>query len=1599
MDNKSSEKNISIENSSIYEKQDMSETSIKLIPLHISKFDYSIQDDDLYLVGDSLIDLHGLISHHLNSANNFYKNGIRQIITQGFKIEKNIINRRSATPEDREIDWIHCEIIPTDIKLKPPTILHYSTSKEIVLYPKVALTRDKIYSGSLLFNCDIKATAHLKNGSTIERTDNIVDFHISKVPIIKGSIMCNTYGKTKETLIQLGEDPSDPGGYFVVRGEWAVDCTENITFNQPKIYINEGYGRSRVRCEFISKPGDSYQNSDMILIRFFNDDRLTIEIARDKMSNIQMPFYLIFRALGWTTDKEMMDWIIYDYDADANKVLKNTLINAFKAKYGRTNYIDIYDQLEILKLIVNMIPEECYRYLDLRNKPENYHNAITNILYIFDTHCLPHIGLTAESRNEKLKFLGLLIRKVLLVYLRYIPQTDRDSYRNKRIHAAGDNYAKTFKTYFNKTVVMPAKRQMLKEFNSTPFDQVNLANLVKASIYAEDFERLIVQTIISGNKASLKIKKKTVVNRLATQLLNRKNQLNVIATMRQVSATSADSAKQSERASEMRRVHMSSVGFICPAHSPPEGEKVGINKQMAIFAFIAPSSSSEVLKNIILKDDMLIQASDNSLTPLEIYQRAYARVFVNGHLIGYVVDSIKFINIYRKKRRNLEINPYTTIYWDNVQNEVQLFVDVGRICRPLLIVYNNQRDADVIHKKPSQPFHQGLGITQEDIIQLYKKTKTIDDLLCEQKIEYITPEEQEYCYICPNFEQLRRDQFDELREYTHCDIPQAILGITALTAPYGNHNQAPRVTYQTTQAKQTCGYYSLNWPFRMDKEAFLEYINEMPLVRTVANKYLFPNGLNVMVAIACNTGYNQEDSLIINKAAVDRGLFNGSKFTFYKTELEQKEELGNPDASKTDGLKSANYEKLVNGIVQKNQQIEQSDVLIGKYMPIQKGKDDKYSYIDRSIVYNESEKAIVHNVIIDRNEDDMRFCKVALRKIRPVAVGDKFCLRPTAEVLTNQGWVALQNLNIQTMQIATIDPHTYILDYVYASGKYEFNYNSNIDGCLYYLKTDNIYTVCTANHEHFVQINTNNFQFMKANELFKYQYIRFKKNIAGYKSWYCRDDDNKLCNTNEYIILLGAYIMYGYLTQDHIILNIELNAQVCFIETVLKKLNITYHYDLSTKEFHISKEQCLPFYNVLYESNHQIPSIIWQDNPQKCNNLLKGILCQSTITKSCKLIKITNQQLANDIQRLALHAGYSANISVHGQYHFQKSDIFTPQYYYITIKTSDPLVYKSNTNVIEKWVEYTGLVVCIEIPNTHLFYYRESIDSPPMWTGNSSRSGQKGICGLLMREADMPTTKDGIRPALIFNPHGMPSRMTCSQLIESLLGNVCAIKGAFHDATMFKKNDIESIAAELEQYGLNRYGYEQMINGLTGEYINTLIFFGPTFYQRLQKFVIDAEYSVQHALTDAITYQPLDGQGSSGGLKIGEMERDVLSSHGCSRFLHEKFFHHSDRYTEYICRCGKPAILNHKENLYKCKYCKDNADIVAIPTSWSSKLFMQEMESTNVGIRRLPRPFVYEVNDTKDRSLSKIDSYNEDTLKELIRQTVDELNDTQTKEE
>ncbi len=1198
--------------------------------------DPGITQDDLFLIGDSEIDEKGLINHHIESMNEFYESGMSEIITQGFKVDRDIRNERSNTPEDKAIERINVTVHFTKAEVDHPTTMNYYSGKDNeVLFPNAALMSNKTYSANLFIDAHIIATSYMKDNSPPKvREAKVSGFKICRMPIMVRSKKCNTYSCSKQALIELREDHSDEGGYFIVKGvEWSIDCIENILFNKVRIHKNEGFGKEIYRAEFLSIPGDAYQNQGYLLVRWLNDGQITCNIVKARLRNVPIPFFLLLRLLGATTDKEIFDNIIYNYDTTMGSNMFNFMRDAYDVKYtiipgGKR----VYEHVDIMRLIIDELKYKEFKYLDLDNKDENYKQAISKLHEEIDANLLPHIGKTPDVRAKKFRFICLIIRKMFLVRLGILMPTDRDSFVDKRLHPAGPSYAKPFKSYFNAAIVQKISRRYLKDFRNSPFSQVNLVSSFKNSVYGIDFERLLVQSITSGNKTELSIgKKRQITNRLSTQLLEHKNQLNILATLRQVTTTTSDSAKQSERASEMRRVHMTFFGYICLAHSP-EGEKVGINKQLSLFSTVSKAASSYHMKEVLYADKLLIHLDD--ILPEEIEVRELSNVFVNGDWIGCTEDSMNMVRKYRKLRRTGEINNYITIYWENTQDEVYFWTDAGRMLRPMVIVYNNRRDPEwfpASEQKASAKFRQGIAITAKHIDLLNQKKITVHDLMEQQLIEFIAPEEQTNYVLCSTYDRLRQTENDELLEWTHCDIPESQLGITALTCPYGAHNQAVRITYQTNHGKQTCGYYALNWPFRCDKNAFLQYRCEMPLVRTVVNRYMSSNGNNSIVAIACFTGYNQEDSLIASKGSSDRGHYDGCKFTFYDTILDQKEEFGNPDVSTTTNIKSANYEKLEDGFIRIGARIEKGDAIIGKFIRLNK-TTSKFLYSDMSIVYRENEPAIVENVIVGRNEDDEKFCKVKIRKSRPISIGDKM----------------------------------------------------------------------------------------------------------------------------------------------------------------------------------------------------------------------------------------------------------------------------------------------------------------------------------------SSRHGQKGIVAFFIRDSNNLRTREGLAPSYILNPHALPSRMTIGQLIECLVSQLCAIKGMHIDGTMFRKISVESIGDELEKLGYNRHGNHKVYNGITGEIIDTEIFMGPTFYQRLQKFVAEQIYSVSKSSTDALTYQPLDGKSSGGGLKISELGEWCLVASGISRFQSEKWRDHSDGYVQYICRCGKDAIVNHQKGLYKCNECGDNAMIGEIETTWSAKLLFHELAAMNIGVRRYLTPATFE---------------------------------------
>ena len=236
----------------------------------------------------------------------------------------------------------------------------------------------------------------------------------------------------------------------------------------------------------------------------------------------------------------------------------------------------------------------------------------------------------------------------------------------------------------------------------------------------------------------------------------------------------------------------------------------------------------------------------------------------------------------------------------------------------------------------------------------------------------------------------------------------------------------------------------------------------------------------------------------------------------------------------------------------------------------------------------------------------------------------------------------------------------------------------------------------------------------------------------------------------------------------------------------------------------------------------------------------------------------------------------------------------------------------------------------------------------------SSRHGQKGTIGNIIPEIDMPFTKDGLKPDIIINPHAIPSRMTIAQLKETLLGKVLIQLGLFGDGTCFGNLDISTIRKELQKCGYESNGNEVLYSGLTGEQLESSVFIGPAFYQRLKHMVSDKQHSRSIGPMVNLTRQPAEGRSRDGGLRFGEMERDCMASHGAARFVKERLYDSSDSFSVHVCnKCGLIASFNNQKNIHLCKTCHNRTDFKYVEIPYACKLMMQELISMNIAPRIL----------------------------------------------
>ncbi|EGR32674.1 RNA polymerase ii second largest subunit, putative [Ichthyophthirius multifiliis] len=686
----------------------------------------------------------------------------------------------------------------------------------------------------------------------------------------------------------------------------------------------------------------------------------------------------------------MMEYIFYDLkdknNAGMMEMLRESLLLASKCKHQ----------------------ESALQYIGLRIKSSNRsvsrQESIKIAKEVLCQYLLPHVGLDEKSFNQKAFFVGYMIQKLLNAALGKTSEDDRDHYGKKRLDMAGTLMSQLFKERL-RLFLRRAKNQLQEKINKTlrePDNEFSLREDIFDHRLISDSLRLALATGNWGQTADGEVAKTGVA-----QVLKRDTSLfATMSHMRRVNAPMKSAAKLAKP----RQLHNTHYGLICPAETP-EGQKIGMVKNMALMAQVSLGFSEGDNKNFL----EFLESFQEEVKPFDISQISFddipklTKVFYNGNWFGFTDKPDDLVSFIKKTRTSQELKGLSVVR-DIINKEIKIYTDSGRCMRPLFIVENYQTRQLKITK---QDINKYIQIQEEKINSGdVKEYKLFSEFCKEGFIEFLDVEEEEGAMIAIDINDFY--QTEKLRKdlpFTHSEIhPAMILGVCASIIPFGHHNQGPRNTLQSAMGKQAMGLNSTNFNLRVDTLVHILYYPQIPLASSKSNDYIcsksIPFGINAIVAIACFTGYNQEDSIIMNQSSIDRGLFRSAFFRTYKTQ-EKKEEMGAfsiketicfPDQNKTVIPNSNSFLKLdYDGIIPPGTQVTGDDILVGKVVELPESQDFKSKnfkqFKDVSLCSRRSEIGYVDTVILSEDKDGFYIVKVKLRSNRIPQIGDKFASR------------------------------------------------------------------------------------------------------------------------------------------------------------------------------------------------------------------------------------------------------------------------------------------------------------------------------------------------------------------------------------------------------------------------------------------------------------------------------------------------------------------------------------------------------------------------------------------------------------------------------
>ena len=894
-------------------------------------------ENDTWFLIRSYFAKYGMCRHQIESFNNFLQILLPHIIQESTEMR--------VTEGDCEHVVSLC-----NLSVERPTVTDADGTGR-VLEPHMARLRNLTYSSAIVVDVvhDIFRKGHQMERRLFRETC------LCHLPIMLGCDACHT-----QHIESTMECPLDQGGYFIVGGcEKVLVAQEKLHQNVPYVFGVKQPSRFSLQCEIRSCNERKLRSTSSLYVYITNAKRgatpsMVVELP---FVTMHVPVLALFRLLGVETRQAVMEAIMGSADdAPEYRLLCSILDNDSTADMSVEalyDYIGREGTREVTR-------ERRQRYLD----------------HIINCEILPHQGLTAtpDVLRSKALFLGIMIRKLIRVYVGDLQCDDRDHLATKRVDCAGTQFALLFRQVF-RTVHKSITVQLQRIAESGKMNFTNIGNLVTSKKLTQQFR----YALATGNWGIMSMRGTTAQTGVAQQL-GRMTSASTLSLLRKVSTPVARETKNPKP----RQLHPTSWGLICPMDTP-EGGACGLTKAIATLAHIRIGTFSDTILdqlNVMLEETWG-GGMQHALRTTSAERSRGVPILVNGTLVMYAQPAVlsEVLGALRARRRDGRLPFDTTIA--HVDGHVTIESDPGCMLRPLLRVDRLDAFVDLVR-----------GTLRPDLL--------MDELVSAGVVEYIDKQEETALRVALS---PYAEPDEGWGAFTHCEIdPSVITGLCGALIPFPDFNQSPRNTYQSAMMKQALGIPTLNHSVRMDTILHVMASPQRPMVTTRMDSLVgvseAPAGINVIVAILSYTGQNQEDSLIVNRASLERGMFTSVKYQTFRDEEHQN---GGSDAERFKnvgkmqnvvGRRDSNYDHLEDsGTVAVGTRLKPNDVIISKTVTTTDLGEGTRRTVERDSSTVMRDHGIVDAVLHVTNEDGTRIAKVKVRNTRRPIVGDKLSSR------------------------------------------------------------------------------------------------------------------------------------------------------------------------------------------------------------------------------------------------------------------------------------------------------------------------------------------------------------------------------------------------------------------------------------------------------------------------------------------------------------------------------------------------------------------------------------------------------------------------------